>query len=65
MEEHTRTRKFLDDRINILDKSAVDASLGQEVFITVRAILVLTRVSVLVLFSRCIFSLAVNPGQDD
>jgi len=43
----TRTRKFLDDRINILDGKVVDASPARQVFKTVSAILTLTRVSVL------------------
>jgi len=42
----TSTRKVLDDRINILNKNAIDASPAQRVFKTVSAILVLTRVSV-------------------
>jgi len=45
----TNTRKILDDRINVLDRNAVDASPAQRVFKTVSAILVLTRVSVLFL----------------
>ena len=47
----TSTRKILDDRINILDRNAVDASPARQVFKTVSAILVLTRVSVLFLVS--------------
>ena len=43
------TRKFLDDRIDILNKGAVSTSPARQVFGTVSAILVLTRVSVLVL----------------
>jgi len=45
----TRTRKFLDDRIDTLDRNAVDAFPAQQVFRTVSAILALTRVRILVL----------------
>jgi len=44
----TNTRKILDDRVNILDRNAVDASPAQQIFRTVSAILALTRVSVLI-----------------
>lgn len=47
----TRTRKLLDDRIDILNGNAVDASPAQQVFRTASAILVLTRVCILVLVS--------------
>jgi len=43
----TRMRKFLDDRINILDGKVVHASPARQVFKTVSAILILTRVSLL------------------
>ena len=45
----TNTRKILDDRINILDRNAVDSSPAKRVFKTVSGILILTRVSVLFL----------------
>jgi len=44
----TNTRKILDDRINILDRNAVEASPARLIFRTASAILALTRVSVLV-----------------
>ena len=44
----THARKILDDRINILDKNAADASPTWQIFITVSAILALIRVRVLV-----------------
>jgi len=47
----THTRKFLDDRIDTLNRNVVDASPGCQVFRTVSAILVLTRVSIHILVS--------------
>jgi len=48
----TRTRKLLDDRIDILNRNAVDASPAHQVFRTVSTIIALTRVCILVLESH-------------
>jgi len=63
----TRARKFFDERIDILGVKVADASPARQVFKTVRAILALTRVSVLVSVPPIDTgsSSVDQPGRDD